>query len=208
MNDMETNQENNRVAETPPTEPVTAGQVLILTGDPGDKATAILSDGQEMTLATIRDGTAQAAFMVPRGCGRVRLDCADRTRCSIMSASASFSAALFGSSAGGGEISPVQPGLNYQSALPDDGMLQPDTVYDLGTLTAAAYLSNLWLNYSDRIVSCELWMDFGSSVPAVTFPASWVWIGGLPDISAPNTACRIVIRREPSRTVANLAYSA
>ncbi len=60
MNDMETNQENNRVAETPPTEPVTAGQVLILTGDPGDKATAILSDGQEMTLATIRDGTAQA----------------------------------------------------------------------------------------------------------------------------------------------------
>lgn len=115
-----------------------------------------------------------------------------------------FRMASAGSSAGGG----AKPGLAYKSGMPTETELKPDTVYDIGIPPAVCNLSSYYMVFSGRVVTCEIWLrrDAGGA-PTITFPVSWQWLGGLPDISKPSTSYCIVVRCTPSGTIANLAYS-
>lgn len=155
-----------------------------------------LQSGDVVTVLDVATA-GQYYFVAVGGYPEVTNDNAALTEC--------FNAAPAGVSSGGGE---VKPGLAYKSGMPTETELKPDTVYDIGIPPAMCNLGSYYMVFSGRVVTCEIWLrrDAGGA-PTITFPVSWQWLGGLPDISKPSTSYCIVVRCTPSGTIANLAYS-
>ncbi|MBT9449991.1 hypothetical protein ICN84_07875 [Akkermansia glycaniphila] len=176
--------------------PTTPGKTYCVTTSTGCNIYYTGSSGLDTTLLTMTS-EGQGYFTAPG----LKIECTDEHA----SVTECFNAAPAGVSSGGGE---VKPGLAYKSGMPAETELKPDTVYDIGIPSAVCNLSSYYMAFSGRVVTCEIWLrrDAGGA-PTITFPASWQWLGGLPDLPKASTSYCIVVRCTPGGTIANLAYS-
>lgn len=83
--------------------------------------------------------------------------------------------------------------------------------YDFGTITSALDLSAIRFSGTNNLVqTCEIWFTTGSTIYTVTYPAGTYWIdtsySGAPTLS-PNMHYRMVLRQEPNKIIASVAYA-
>lgn len=105
-----------------------------------------------------------------------------------------------------GESGQYQPYIS--AANVNLSALRPNAVHDLGELTADTDLSRLAFEQNAAIIlTAEVWLAIGATVPAVTWPTSIEWIDCSEPILEAAKAYRFTLRREPNgKLIANLAY--
>lgn len=83
--------------------------------------------------------------------------------------------------------------------------------YDFGTLSSSLNLSSIRFSGTNNIVqTCEIWFTTGATTHTVTYPTGTYWIdtsnSGAPTLS-PNMHYRMVLRQEPNKIIASVAYA-